>query len=136
MRKIVALMVVVSFVTASSSFAAGPIEESGKRAASELARQSTASNASNGRTMLWSGLGLIAGGVGLMAIATGPAKKSECKDILSGSRVIGRECEESSNAALGWSGLGLALFGTTLTIASFVNDVQIRRNSIALSLKF
>lgn len=136
MKKTIALMVVASFVTASSGFAAGPIEISAKREASRLAQQSSGTPGSKGRAMTWTGVGLIGGGIALIAVANGPAKHSECKNILSGTSVIGKECEEGTNMALGLTGLGVAVLGTVLTIAGIHKDVTVGARSIALRLKF
>ena len=141
MRQALALVVMVSFGVTSSTLAAGPFEESARRAAEEvgkevaheLAHQTTTQASSNGRALTWGGVALMGAGVALIVVSNTSAKKEECIEI-----PFGTECVEETNSALALAGLATAGLGAVLTVVGIRKNVELRvgANSARLSVRF
>ena len=135
MKRLVVFALISTFVGGSPVvFAAGPLEESAKRAAQRVAQAQ--GQPSNKTRLLWTGAALTGAGVTLITLSFTALKKSECTDILSRGVVIGKECLEETNAAVATTGLVLVAIGVPVTVVSILRDIDIRPKSVAYRLRF
>ena len=141
MKQILAIVVLLSFGVTSSTFAAGPIEESAERGAEEFAerfaRQNDAPSGSSGRAMTWGGVGLMATGVALIVAANTVAAKSGCSESFTPTS-FSVECFMETNKGLAWAGLAAAGLGAGLTVVGIRKNVQVgvSPTAVRLSVKF
>ena len=91
---------------ATSVFAQGSIQASAQRAVKHLvqaqASQAPSRPSSSGRTLKWTGFGLIGAGVAMIVLAN-TMPKEQCVDFVSGIGIAGTECVTSTNAPLAWA---------------------------------
>ena len=132
MKRVMVFALVWS-LSRSLAFAAGPVDESAKRASRDLAQSAgSPSTASSGKPWLWSGVALAGGGVALMMIG-----RESCKTVsvgnISGSIVT---CTESTS--LKWMGLGVAAAGGALIAvgASKHSQFLVLPNAVAYRMRF
>lgn len=133
MRRLVVFALIFSLSQTSAVFAAGPLEEAGKRAVEQLAQ--TSAQPSNKKTYLWGGGVLAGAGVALITLANTSLKKEECVDFRSGFFDL-TECVETTNNAAAWAGLGMAGLGTTLMIVGASKNIEIGPNRLAYRVSF
>ena len=116
------------------ALAAGPLEESARRAAQQLAQAQGQS--SNKARLLWTGAALAGAGVALVTLSFTALHKSECTNILSRGVVIGKECLDADNVAVGLAGLVLMGVGGAVAVMGILKEVDIRPNSVAYRVRF
>lgn len=135
MKRILLFALVFSLGQASFASAEGPLLESAKRVAQQLA-QTQGQPSNTKKTFLWTGGALLGGGVALMVLAKTALHKEECTDIISRGVVIGQECVEGDNIVAGVAGLGIGIVGTTLMIVGARSSIQVGPNWVAYRARF
>ena len=133
MRRLTVFGLILSLSYTSAAFAAGPLEEGGKRAAQQLAQ--TSAPPSNKKTFLWSGAALTGAGIALITLANTSLKKKECVGLSSGLFDV-TECFEGTNNAAAWAGLGTAGLGAALMIVGVSKNIQIGPDRVTYRVAF
>ena len=135
MTRLIPLVLVGVFVYSPATWAAGPLEESARRAVEQLAgtQQAPQPEGSRKKVLLWGGLAATGAGVALMVLAKGD---EQCEDILSRGEVIGTECVKEDNIGAGVAGLGLAVVGVTFTVMGARQQLAMGPRSVAYRIGF
>lgn len=103
-------------LAASGPATAGPIQESASRAASQTVQAPSSAKArATNKPMLWSGVGLLGGGVTLAVLSTTALKKEEAGCIGAGFSFVCGATSETNKAAL-WAGVAAAGTGALLAV--------------------
>ena len=135
MKRLIVFALIFTLVGETAvAFAAGPLEESARRAAQGLAQ--VQGQSSNKARLLWTGAALAGAGVALVALSFTALHKSECTNILSRGVVVGKECLDADNVAVGLAGLVLMGVGGTVTVIGVLKEIDIRPNSVAYRVRF
>lgn len=136
MKRLLVFALVFSLGHTSLASAEGPLVESAKRAAQQVAQTPGQASNNNRNTLLWTGAALAGGGVALMILSKTALHNEECTDILSRGVVIGQECVEEDNIGAGVAGLGMAIVGAILMIVDARNTIQFGPNAFAYRVRF
>ena len=132
MHRLLALALIVAFLGETPVMAHGPLTESGKRAAQQIAQSQPQS--SRKRALLWTGGALAAGGVALMVLAKTALHEEGCEDL--GGVVVGRYCYERDHYTAGITGVVAVLAGTSVMVVGALSNVQVGPNRIAYRVRF
>lgn len=127
MRRLLVFVLIFALGHTSAAFAAGPLEESARRAAEQLAQ--SAAQPFNRNTLLWAGASIVGAGLAVIALAAFGPHQTENPEA------TGRRHHERNEGWM-WAGVGVAGLGATVMIIGASNSIQIGPNSLAYRARF
>ena len=134
MKRLVVFALIFTVVGETVAYAAGPLGESARRAARQLAQ--TQGQRSNKARLLWTGAALAGAGVALTTLSFTALHTSDCTNILSRGVVVGKECLDADNVAVGLAGLVLMGVGGAVAVIGVLKEIDIRPTSVAYRVRF